>query len=406
MKRIIILATFILSSVIISCSSGPSGNAETNPEEHDHAEQAGMVYLNEKQIEALGLKTGSFQMRNLTTVVKLSGQLTVAPSGNADVSVVMGGYVTDIKTFFGEKVRKGEVLALLEHPDYITLQEEFVKVANNLEYLQQEYERQKQLFEHNIGAGKDYQLAKTNFNTAKIRFKGLKTRLEMLNLSSEEVLHGKVTGTITVTSPIDGYVTQVFIKSGAYADAENPLFEVTDTNKLHADFLVYEKDVFKVKSGQKIHFTVANNTQKEYSATVYATGKEFNPKTRAIRIHTKIDGDQSGLLPGMYISGHLHTDKTLVNTLPEDAIVDEGGKSYIFVELPETDQHDHGKESDVKDDYALRAFKMIEVVTGKKDEGYVEVKPLEAIPENTEIVLNAAYYLLADMKKEETEHEH
>ena len=49
---------------------------------------------------------------------------------------------------------------------------------------------------------------------------------------------------------------------------------------------------------------------------------------------------------------------------------------------------------------------MVEVLPGLKDEGYTEVQLINPLPENTQVVMNAAYYLLADMKKEETEHEH
>ena len=52
------------------------------------------------------------------------------------------------------------------------------------------------------------------------------------------------------------------------------------------------------------------------------------------------------------------------------------------------------------------AFRMVEVLPGLKDEGYTEVQLINPLPENTQVVMNAAYYLLADMKKEETEHEH
>jgi cobalt-zinc-cadmium efflux system membrane fusion protein len=52
------------------------------------------------------------------------------------------------------------------------------------------------------------------------------------------------------------------------------------------------------------------------------------------------------------------------------------------------------------------AFRMVEVITGKQDGGYTEIKLLSPLSDDTQIVMNAAYYLLADMKKEETEHEH
>jgi cobalt-zinc-cadmium efflux system membrane fusion protein len=106
----------------------------------------------------------------------------------------------------------------------------------------------------------------------------------------------------------------------------------------------------------------------------------------------------AGLIPGMYISGHLHTDEKLTRTLPNNAFVSEGTKSFIFIEDDNALEEQHQKEG-------LKAFKMVEVITGQKDDRYTEVHLLDSLPENTQIVMNAAYYLLADMNKEETNHE-
>jgi cobalt-zinc-cadmium efflux system membrane fusion protein len=131
-----------------------------------------------------------------------------------------------------------------------------------------------------------------------------------------------------------------------------------------------------------------------------------------------INENSKGLLPGMYITGHLHTDEKSTQTLPDDAIVSEGTKSYIFVLLDsDEDSHNHEVEEEShevhnnQDEHQHEesiemTFKIVEVMIGTKDDGYTEVKLIEPLPKNTKIVLNAAYYLLADMKKEETEHKH
>lgn len=150
---------------------------------------------------------------------------------------------------------------------------------------------------------------------------------------------------------------------------------------------------------------------KELMATVFAIGKEFEPNTRSVHIHTKIAGDKSGLIPGMYISGHLHTDEKYTRTLPNDAIVREGTKSFIFVEDNSVIEEKVGQkdENEIQSNKKVKArgemaFRMVEIIPGRKDDGYTEIHFLDSLQENMQIVLNAAYYLLADMKKEETEH--
>jgi len=329
----------------------------------------------------------------------------------------------------GDKVEKGQILAVLEHPDYISLQEDFAVIASNLEYLKQEYERQEELYNNKVGSGRDYQKAKTEYNTAKVKYEGLKARLQLLHLSPEKVKEGNISNTIHIISPISGFVSQLNVKVGIYVDAQRELFEIVDNSAIHADFMVYEKDVHMLKEGQKIHFTVSNRPDYEYTAQVFAIGKEFDKDTRAVHIHANINGDIEGLIPGMYITGHLHTNGIYTKTLPNDAIVSEGVKSYIFIVNDQDENHEHGEEihnghnhdgegndhdsgehnhdgEDHDHQSGSTSFKMIEVITGQSDEGYTEVRLLENLPEDTQVVMNAAYYLLSDIKKEETEHDH
>jgi len=404
-----IIIIFVLFVTLIACNT----KENNEPEEQEEHGPEGVVTLNENQQEALNLQLGGFEMRNLTTVVKTNGQLEVPPASTADITAIIGGNVKYIKVFHGDKIKKGQLLAVLEHPDYVTLQEEFAEIANNLEFLEQEFKRQKELFENNVGAGKDYQKAKSEYNTAKAKYEGLKSRLLMLHLSPEKVKQGRISNTINILSPINGYVNEVNIKVGTYVDAKDQLIEITDNSAIHAGFKIYEKDVHLVKKGQIVHFTVSNRPNEELTATVFAIGKEFEPNTRSIQIHSSLNKEIPDLIPGMYITGHLHTDENLTRTLPNDAVVSEGTKSYIFVldESIHVDEHDHehenGEEEEEEEDHeSSKTFKMVEVITGQKDDGYTEIKLINPLPDSVKIVLNAAYYLLADMKKEETEHDH
>ncbi len=406
MKTKIFIA-FIAIATLMSCNSG--NNKGHEDEEHEEHGAEGVVVLKKNQREALNLKLGSFLMRNLTTVVKTNGQLEVPPASSADVTAIIGGNVKSIKVFHGDKVLKGQLLVVLEHPDYIVLQEEFSEVANKLEYLEKEYERQKELFENNVGAGKDYQLVKSEYNTAKAKYAGLKSRLQLINLSPDKIEEGIISNTVNIISPINGFVNEINIKVGSYVDAKDILFEVTDNTAIHADFMVYENDVHLVKEGQKVHFTVSNRPSEELTATVFAVGKEFKSNSRAVHIHAKINEKVSGLIPGMYISGHLHTDEKYTRALPNDAIVSEGTKSYIFIrdkQALEEQGHDETEKEEIHTENEAEensmAFRMVEVIPGLKDDGYTEIHLINSLPDNTQVVMNAAYYLLADMKKEET----
>ena len=429
MKNKIVIAIIAIAT-LMSCNS--ANNKGHEDEEHEEHGTEGVVILNKNQQEALNLKLGTIQMRNLTTVVKTNGQLEVPPSSSADVTAIIGGNVKQISVFHGDKVRKGQLLATLEHPDYIALQEDFAEMASKFEFIEKEYARQEELYENNVGAGKDYQQTKSEYNTIKAKYAGLKSRLQLLNLSPENVKKGEISNTINIYAPISGYINEVNIKLGTYVDSKYKLFAISDNDEIHADFMVYEKDVHLVKEGQLVHFTASNHPDIEFDATVFAIGKEFEANSRAVHIHAKINKKVPGLIQGMYISGHLHTDKQFTQTLPNDAIVTEGTKSFIFIldnealeskEIDEHDGHDHGTEEKADahttndehsrhdndsghDNNGEMAFRMLEVIPGLKDDGYTQITLVDTLPENTQVVLNSAYYLLSELGKGETSHEH
>ncbi len=409
----------LMFAIFASCNT-ENINTDEHEHEHEHGEE-GVVKLNKEQQKALNLKIGSFEMRNLTTIVKINGQLEVAPQDKADITTLIGGTVQQIKVFYGDKVKKGQILAVLEHPDFISLQEEFAEVANDLEYLEQSYKRQKHLIETKATSDQDFQKAKSDYFTKKARYQGLKSRLLLLNLSPSKVKQGEITNLISLISPISGYINSINIKLGSFVSTQDVLFEVVNNNAIHADFLVYEKDIHYLNIGQKIHFTVSNKAKKEYTATIFAIGKKIEEDTRAVPIHSNIDNKTEDLIPGMYITGHLHTDTNYVKALPNDAVVSDGIKSYIFiVDNDKHEEHNHKTENnDEREEHShevhnhknIKEFdsiklKMTEVIIGQSDDAYTQISLLKELPKDTKIVLNSAYYLLSDLKKEETEHEH
>jgi len=419
--KIIIPAIAISLFFLSACSN--VNKKEVVEEDPGHLENElpeGVVLLGKPQRDALELQLGEIQNRNLTTLVKTNGQLEVSPKSKADITAFIGGNVKEIKVFHGDKVFKGQVLATLEHPDYIALQEDFAEAANRLEYLQKEYERQKMLFENEVGAGKDYQQIKADYNTMKSRYNGLKARLEMINMDAAAIEKGQIFREIAVKSPITGFVSEVNIKVGAFIDAQTKMLSVSDNSDIHADFLVYEKDVHLLKIGQKIDFTVSNQPGKELTAYIFAIAKEFQKDARAVLVHAKVENVPANLIPGVYVSGHVHTDQIFTKALPESAIVTEGTKSYIFIKDDESaekylhaDEHENeGIEAEKQpqegqnEESQAWAFRMIEIIPGVTDDGYVEIRPIDSIPANAKIVMNAAYYLMSDLQKSETKHEH
>ena len=415
---------FVASLFIIACGGTTKTEDEHGSEEsgHDEHGEEGTVALNEQQMDAIELKIVQIEKKNMSIGVQVTGNLELAPQDRADISSIMGGIVKTITVIEGDKVNKGQVLATLEHPDFIQLQQDYINNINTLAYLEKDYQRQKKLYEEKVGSGKEFQKTSADYLNKKSNVKALKIKLTMLGLNTKQVANGTIYAVIPVLSPLTGTVSLVETNIGAYVAPLTKLFEVVNNDKLHADFRVYEKDINKIKVGQKIYFTTTSISGEEFEGDVHAISPVFEENPKALHVHADISNKQKNLIPGMYIQGRIIAENTLTNVLPEHAIVTQEGKSYIFIKV-KGDEHDHGHEkntnnkehteNDQKDEHGHSGheedkwtFKMVEIITGYSTSGFIEVKLLSPLSKNAKIAGNGAYFLQAEMGKGETEHEH
>ena len=390
MKRIYLMPV-IAMAVFLSCKSNtketqPVEKASTDSVKTREAKDA-IVTLTDEQIKAIGLKTGSIESRNLKTTLKVNGKLTLPPQNQAQVSVLMGGIVKTIDVTEGQFVNKGQLLATLVNSEIIQLQQDYMENKSKLTYLQQEYDRQKSLQEERINATKTFQQVQNELSTIQARQQGLKEKLQLYGIASEKISSSNFKNQIPILAPISGFIHHANLTMGKLADANTVLFDIVDNRFLHLDLTVFEKDIHKIKTGQKLTFTDANDKTHVHPATIFALNKAFENNEQAIIVHAKIDEKTEAILPGMYVEARIQVDDNKTAALPDEAIVSSGDDHFIYVEIEKNQ------------------FKQVPVSTGAMDMGYTEIIPMETIPPGAKIVTKGAYYLLSQLTKGEGEHE-
>ncbi len=387
------------------CGQPTTEDAHAHEDAHDHAPaNEEEVHLVQQQMDVMDIQLGKFQSLNLSTTVKSNGQLELPPQNKASLSTVMGGRVKAIQVLEGDYVSKGQTLALIEHPNFVELQEQYMTAKSKLVFLEQDYERKKTLHADSISAAKTFQQAEAGYRSALANVNGLKAKLQLLNINLEKVEQGEFLSAIPVRSPINGYVRLVEVNIGKYVQPEQEMFEIVDNEHIHIDLRVYEKDMGKVKHGQKVIFSLPNNPDSVFQGSIFAVGKAFEQEPKAVSVHAEIENKTGGLLPGMYVDARIVTNEQQVQALPNDAIVNDGGLNYIFVLKPRSVQ-DHAHEDGATHDNEF-VFRKIEVNLGATDIGFTEVVPAYNLPDHVQIVTKGAFYLLAEMKKGQGGHGH
>jgi cobalt-zinc-cadmium efflux system membrane fusion protein len=386
LNRIVLLSSLLL---IGACNTNETKQEDTHTE-HTEGTMTD-VMLTPQQYNALQMQADTLQVRTMSGYIEANGTLEVPPQNEAEITTAVGANVVSIEVIEGDKVAKGETVAFLSHPNIIQIQTDYLNAYSNSEFLEKDYLRQKKLYDAGVGSGANFEKAEANFKASKAKTNGLKAQLRQLNISATGIENGTIYQRIALRSPIEGFVQKVEVKTGQYVEPQTPLFEVVNTHHVHADLMVFEKDVHQLKIGQKVSFNIQSMPGKELTAEIYSIGKTFEQETKALHVHAEIENKESNLIPGMYIQGRIEANATQLTAIPESAIIEDAGKHYIFsVE----------KEGE---DWSL---KPIEVITGTTDGNWTAISFLETPKPDSKFAYNNAYYIMAELKKGSAGHSH
>jgi cobalt-zinc-cadmium efflux system membrane fusion protein len=396
----ILLLTVMTSIGFASCGDSEQKSADEEVLHHDEDENT--VEITEGQYLNAGIELGKVEQKQISGTVRVNGVLDVPPQQQVSVSVPLGGFLKDTPLLQGSQVKKGQVIATIENLDFVQMQQDYLEAKNQLEFAKADYERQQELSAENVNSKKTLQQAKTSFVGLQAKVSGLTEKLKVLRISTASLEAGNITSSIQLISPINGYVTEVNVNIGKFVNPSDILFEIVDTEHLHAELTVFEKDIPRLKIGQKVRFTLANET-KERTATIYLIGREIG-SDRTIRIHCHIDKEDVNLLPGMYLKAVVETGGIEVTALPSQAIVDYQGKKYIFYELSQPHAAMKNESSEAHEEE--HHFTMLEVQVGNTEMGYTEViLPDDFASDSTLIATKNSYAILSKMKNSEEEGE-
>ena len=387
----------LFSFLLILISSCGEANNDDHGHDHGPTEHSGghhhekALFLSKIQMKNLDLQIGSLSQQNMGSYVLTNGQLEVPPQNEASVTAIIGSNISSILVIEGDKISKGQIIAYLSHPKIIDLQSQYIKAWSESTFLDKELARQEKLRSEEVNSGKELELAKSKQITSKAAMNGLKAQLQLLGISVKELEMGKIQNNVPVKSPIDGFIRAVKVKTGQFVAPQTEMFEIVNIEHIHADFMVYEKDIHKVKKGQKVKFRVESLPDTELDATIYSVGKAFEQNPKAVHLHAEIENKQGLLIPGMYAQGKINISEDLEWALPEDAITEYENEFYIFL---------------VKEKKDVTEFKPIKIKKGRSDQNWIGIINLNEKLLKSKFAISKAYDLMSELKKEEAEHSH
>lgn len=361
----------IIVIVIFSCKNQPKKEEE---------KQDGFIKISEQQFKSLGIEVDNPKNNIFNIAIKASGKIDVPPQNRAKVTSFVPGYVKETQLLIGDRVRKGQVLISLESTGFLDIQKDYLEVTNNIKYLKSEYERQKKLYEEQITSEKNYLKAESDYNMSKALQNSLKEKLKLMNISPENTEKGKLTSKIQIYSPISGDIAIMNVNVGMPIAASDVILEIVDTQHLHLELAVFEKDILKIKKGQKIEFKVPEATKEVFEAEVFLVGKTIEGNSRTIQVHGHLeDNIKQRLLTGMFVEASIITSSKKGLGVPADAVVTQNDKNFVLL---------------LVDDKNGYSFKKVKVDLGERNEKFVEIIPNKDVNTTSKIVVKGIYDLV------------
>ena len=374
MKKIYVL---LISMAFMACGNSEK-NADSKTVVNDISNE---ITISKQQFESQNMQLGKLTEQAFSTIVKANGMIDVPPENKVSVSSFIGGYVTKIPLLIGDKVKKGQLVATLESTEFLELQQQYLELAEQLNYLKNEYNRQKNLYNENITSEKNYLKAESTFKSSLAIYNGLRKKLQMMNMDPTRVEQGQLSSSFNLYAPIDGYITKVNVSNGMFVSSANELVEIINTDHIHLELNVFEKDILKVKKEQKINFNVPEASTENYLAKVHLVGTSID-ENRIIKVHGHIEETEStNFIVGMFVEANIITDSENRIALPNEAISKIEDNHFVLL-----------LESKTEEGFK---FKKVKVDIGLKNEDFTEILNVNDLKDR-EMLTKGSFMILSE----------
>lgn len=376
MKNILIILISCL--ILISCGQKSVTENATTEVSIEHR-----IVLDQQQIKNAGVKIGAAESHSISSILLVNGKIDVPPQNMVSISIPLGGFLKSTQLLPGMKIKKGELIAVMEDQQYIQIQQDYLTARSKLMYAEKEYNRQKELNLSKATSDKDFQQAEADFKTQKVNVRSLAEKLRLIHIDPEKLSEDNISRSINISAPIDGYVSKVNVNIGKYVSPTDVLFELVNPNDIHLNLTVFEKDIDKLFVGQKLKAFTNNDPEHKHNCEILLIGQNLSNE-RNIEVHCHFEDYDRSLIPGMYMNAEIEVKTLNALVVPNEAIVMHEGKSFVFIE----------KEKNT--------FELLEVEIGITENGITEIKGKSA-EELNKVVINGAYSLLMGLKNKAEE---
>ncbi len=280
------------------------------------------------------------------------GQVKLNIEKVAQVVPRLSGVVTEIRKKLGDKVKKNEVIVIIESRELANAKSDYIEAVNRLKFAQVAFAREEALQKQKISAKEDYLASRRALQEAELEQFVTEHNLLALGLNAKElaklvttskgekgriIVSGQSLTRYEVRAPVDGIVIEKDVMLGKAVDGKMPLFVLADMSSVWVDAKVQAKDLSRLKTGQKARVT-SKNAGLGAQGEVIHVGSRFDETTQMgmvrLEIQNPLESPKGQWRPGLFATVDLSQQAVAADVaVSVDAIQLIGDRSVLFVQI-------------------------------------------------------------------------
>jgi cobalt-zinc-cadmium efflux system membrane fusion protein len=299
----------------------------------------GQVWLTPAQEAEAKIEVAPVGLQDVDDVLTTSGTVWLDDLRTGHVFSPVTGRVVGIKAQLGDRVKKGDVLAVIESPDIGSAVSDAHKAEADLIAATHDLKRKQDLYAQQAASAADVEQAEDSQRNARAELERARLKRYLLGIGNVDV----GTQTYSLVSPIEGEVLMRNISPGVEVQgqysggASQELFTVGELDRVWILGDVYEVDLARVRVGETANVTVVAYPGKVFKGTVDWISGSLDPVTRTAKVRCTFDNADKLLRPMMYSTVQIAVDQRKALAVPPSALLRMGEYKVVFIQLADAD---------------------------------------------------------------------
>lgn len=309
---------------------------EEGHEDHGEHEEEGL-HLSAAEREEFGIRLSTVSAGELEVHASLPGEIVLNPDKVAHIVPRVSGIAREIRANVGDRVRQGQVLAVLESRELSEVKSNFLVAKERLALAQTTFAREERLWKQEISSERVYLEAKQRMAEARIELRVAEQKLHALGFSEAALARlsfdeDERFTRYEITAPFDGSIITKHVALGEVLKDDTEAFVVADLSSVWIQLTAYQKDLPFLGVNQNVHIT-ADQSAIETTGKVDYISPTVDETTRAATARIVLANTDGRWRPGMFVTATVDIDRVKVALLvPKSAIQTIGDESVVFVE--------------------------------------------------------------------------